>query len=115
MDCQLKKSDCLYGKTSSGTNRHEMLLQKEAQLPSVSLQQGFKIMTGYSLGEYIRFRRLYLAALDIMAGQNRVIDLALKYGYETPESFSKAFRRFHGVSPSQLSGNRNNITHLPSL
>ena len=83
---------------------------KEAQLPSVSLQQGFKIMTGYSLGEYIRFRRLYLAALDIMAGQNRVIDLALKYGYETPESFSKAFRRFHGISPSQLSGNRNNIT-----
>ena len=83
---------------------------KEAQLPSVSLQQGFKIMTGYSLGEYVRFRRLYLAALDIMAGQNRVIDLALKYGYETPESFSKAFRRFHGISPSQLSGNRNNIT-----
>ena len=83
---------------------------KEAQLPSVSLQQGFKIMTGYSLGEYIRFRRLYLAALDIMAGQNRVIDLALKYGYETPESFSKAFRRFHGISPSQLSGNRNRVT-----
>jgi len=66
------------------------------------LQRGFAVMTGMSIGEYIRSRRLYLAALDMMAGPIKIIDLAAKYGYETPESFSKAFRRFHGVSPSAL-------------
>ena len=67
-------------------------------------QKGFSIMTGYSVGEYIRQRRLYLAALDVLAGQEKVIDLAYKYGYSTPESFTKAFSRFHGVPPMQLKG-----------
>ena len=44
-------------------------------------QKGFSIMTGYSVGEYIRQRRLYLAALDVLAGQEKGIDLAYKYGY----------------------------------
>ena len=52
--------------------------------------------------EYIRNRRLYLAALDVLAGKEKVIDIALKYRYETPESFTRAFTRFHGVSPVQL-------------
>lgn len=66
------------------------------------LQKGFRILTGCSMGEYIRSRRLYLAALDIRAGADSVTELAAKYGYDTPDSFTKAFRRFHGVSPSQL-------------
>ena len=66
------------------------------------LQKGFRIMTGYSIGEYLRYRRLYLAALEVLAGRSKVIDLAYKYGYDTPESFTKAFSRFHGVSPAQL-------------
>lgn len=66
------------------------------------LQRGFKIMTGYSLTEYIRNRRLYLAALDVMAKKEKIIDIAYKYGYETPESFTKAFTRFHGASPTQF-------------
>lgn len=45
-------------------------------------QKGFRIMTGYTISEYIRFRRLYLAGLDVIAGNERIIDLALKYGYE---------------------------------
>lgn len=44
------------------------------------LQRGFGIMTGYSIGEYMRCRRLYLAALDIFSGKEKVIDLAYKYG-----------------------------------
>lgn len=71
-------------------------------LSSFYLQKGFKIMTGYTIGEYIRCRRLYLAALDVLAGRGKMIDLAYRYGYETPESFTKAFRRFHGVSPARL-------------
>lgn len=66
------------------------------------LQKGFQIVTGYSLGEYIRDRRLYLAALDLLSGEEKVIDVALRYGYQTPESFSKAFSRFHGFPPSQI-------------
>lgn len=66
------------------------------------LERGFKVMTGFSIGEYIRNRRLYLSALDILSGNEKVIDIALKYGYDTPESFTKAFSRFHGISPLQL-------------
>ena len=57
-------------------------------------QKGFSIMTGYSVGEYIRQRRLYLAALDVLAGQEKVIDLAYKYGYSTPESFTKSTPKY---------------------
>ena len=83
-------------------------------MSSFYLQKGFKLMTGYSLGEYIRNRRLYLAALDLVAGKEKVINIAYRYGYDTPESFSKAFSRFHGVSPMQVKGNTRNIqTFLP--
>ena len=66
------------------------------------LQKGFRIMTGYSIGEYIRFRRLYCAALEVISSSIKIVDIAYKYGYESPESFEKAFRRFHGVSSMQL-------------
>lgn len=72
---------------------------------SFYLQTGFQIMTGYSIGEYIRNRKLYLASLDIKNGQ-KIIDVALSYGYETPESFTKAFKRFHGFNPSMIKVNR---------
>ena len=51
--------------------------------------------------EYIRNRRLTLAGLELADGSSKIIDLALKYGYETPESFTKAFSRFYGFSPMQ--------------
>lgn len=76
---------------------------------SFYLQQGFQILTGYSIGEYIRSRKLYLAALDLINTEEKVIDIAFKYGYETHESFSKAFKRFHGFSPSQVKNKRNYI------
>ena len=72
---------------------------------SYYLQVGFNIMTGYSIGEYIRNRKLYLAALDLKDNK-RIIDVALEYGYETPESFTKAFKRFHKFNPSQIKKNK---------
>lgn len=75
-------------------------------------QKGFRIMTGYTVSEYIRYRRLYLAALDVLADNERIIDLSCKYGYETPESFTKAFCRFHGISPLKL---RNNTARLQTF
>ncbi|MBO4359441.1 MAG: AraC family transcriptional regulator [Eubacteriaceae bacterium] len=66
------------------------------------LQKGFSVMTGMGIGEYIRNRRLYLAACELKDTDDKVIDIALRYGYETPESFTKAFTRFHKATPSQV-------------
>ena len=65
------------------------------------LQRGFYALTGLTIGEYVRNRRLTFAGHDLSVENAKVIDVAMKYGYETPESFSKAFSRFHGVTPSQ--------------
>lgn len=59
------------------------------------LQRGFSLMTGYGIGEYLRNRRLYQAAIDLLESDNKVIDIAFRYCYDTPESFTKAFTRFH--------------------
>lgn len=75
---------------------------REAHVSTLYLQRGFQILTGYSVGEYIRNRRLYEAGREILYTDNKIIDIALKYQYETPESFSKAFSRFHGYPPKCL-------------
>lgn len=63
-------------------------------------QRGFAMLCGVTVGEYIRRRRLALAGHDLAAGAEKVIDIALKYGYDSPDSFTKAFTRFHGVTPT---------------
>ncbi len=64
------------------------------------LQRIFSGLTDLTLSEYIRSRRMSLAGQELQARGAKVLDVALRYGYETPESFHKAFRRFHGISPS---------------
>ncbi len=66
------------------------------------LQRSFQMLTGYSLKEYIRNRRLYLAAKELKETDNKIIDIAYKHGYETPEAFTKAFSRFHQTTPSKV-------------
>jgi len=61
----------------------------------------FHVLTGFTVTEYVRRRRLTLAAQELVSTQTRVVDVALKYGYDSPESFAKAFRRLHGISPSE--------------
>ena len=62
----------------------------------------FSFITDISLTEYIRRRRLTMAAMELQQGGNiKVIDLALKYGYDSPVSFSRAFRTLHGVTPTE--------------
>lgn len=60
----------------------------------------FHALCGYGLGEYIRCRRLSLAGQELSSGEFRIIDIALKYGYDSPDSFTKAFAKFHGITPS---------------
>lgn len=61
----------------------------------------FSYVLGISFTEYIRSRRLSIAALELQSGKVKVIDVALKYGYNSPESFARAFRDMHGVSPRE--------------
>ena len=68
---------------------------------SYHFQRIFSILCGYTLGEYIRLRRLSVAGTELTSGKEKVIDIALKYGYDSPDSFGKAFQKFHGITPSQ--------------
>ena len=75
----------------------------------------FGIVTGFSVAEYIRLRKLSLAGQELSCGKYKVIDIAQKYGYDSPESFSKAFVRFHGITPSEVKNGNNSIKTFAPL
>lgn len=65
-------------------------------------QKGFSLLCGFTIPEYIRKRRLALAGSELVSTGAKVIDVALKYGYDSPDSFTKAFTRFHGITPAAV-------------
>ncbi len=67
---------------------------------SFHYQRMFAYMAGVPLGEYIRRRRMSLAAVDLRDGKMKIIDVAEKYGYRSPTAFNRAFQAFHGIAPS---------------
>ena len=73
----------------------------KAALSPFYYQRIFGALCGMTVGEYIRARRMSQAAQELARTNAKVIDIALKYGYDSPDSFTKAFLRFHGVSPSR--------------
>ena len=77
-------------------------ISKSVGLSAFHFQRAFSLLTGMSPAEYLRKRRLSMAGAELANGDVKVIDTALKYGYDTPESFTKAFTRFHGCSPAQI-------------
>ena len=79
------------------------------------LQRVFSMMTDMTLSEYIRQRRLSLAGQALQWGGAKVIDVALKYGYDSPESFQKAFRRFHGITPAAAKRSNVQLRYLNPL
>ncbi|MFV0393349.1 MAG: effector binding domain-containing protein [Coprobacillaceae bacterium] len=68
-------------------------------MSSYHFHRTFSLITSISVKEYIRNRRLSLAGQELLDSNIKVLDMALKYGYETPESFTKAYTRFHGITP----------------
>lgn len=74
---------------------------KSVHMSGYNFHRTFSFVTGMTANEYIRSRRLTLAAQELQTTKLPVIDAAYKYGYESPESFSKAFSRFHGSTPKQ--------------
>ena len=76
------------------------MIADHVNISSFYFQKGFTLLCGISISEYIRNRRLALAGNDLATGDERIIDIAMKYGYDSPDSFTKAFSRFHGVTPT---------------
>ena len=88
----------------------ERNLTAEIKFDEIAKQSGFSVfyfqrifsaVCGCSLGQYIRNRRLAIAGAELKSTNAKVIDIALKYGYESPESFTRAFVKFHGITPSE--------------
>ncbi|MHC1749318.1 MAG: effector binding domain-containing protein [Cellulosilyticaceae bacterium] len=77
-------------------------IAKQACVSSFYFQKAFAMLSGFTVGEYIRQRRLTLAGSEIVSTNDKIIDIALKYGYDSPDSFTKAFTRFHGVTPTSV-------------
>lgn len=88
---------------------------KQCYSSSYHFQRVFSILCGFTLGEYIRNRRLTLAGRELATTNAKVIDVALKYGYESPDSFAKAFQKFHGILPSQARNNGSNLKSFSRL
>ena len=65
-------------------------------------QRMFTYMAGIPLAEYIRRRKMSLAAVDLQGGEERIIHIAEKYGYRSPTAFNRAFQAFHGIAPSAV-------------
>jgi len=75
---------------------------ESVHISSYEFHRAFSFLTGMTANAYIRNRRLSLAGKEILATDAKITDIALKYGYDTPESFTKAFTRFHGIAPKYV-------------
>ena len=78
------------------------LLSKKMGVNEYTMRRVFSLLTNISLSEYIRKRRLSVASYDLYNDNLKVIDVAIKYGYENATSFSRAFSSFHGIKPSEV-------------
>lgn len=77
-------------------------ISKAVYTSGAHFQRIFHLVTGITLGEYVRNRRLSLAGRDLRLQRGKITEIAMKYQYDTSESFSKAFSRFHGIKPSEV-------------
>ncbi len=87
-------------------------IASRAAMSPFYFQRIFGMLCGVTLGEYIRFRKLSLAGLELANTDSKIIEIALKYGYETPESFSRAFTKFHGISPRMAKANKDKLKYF---
>jgi AraC family transcriptional regulator len=78
-------------------------------------QRMFSYIAEVPLSEYIRRRRLTLAAFDLQGGNEKIIDISLKYGYDSPTSFNRAFHNVHGVSPTEARNKGVSLKAFPRI
>ncbi len=82
---------------------------------SYHFQRMFAYMAGTSLSEYIRRRRMSLAAADLQGGDEKILDVALKYGYNSPTAFNRAFQSVHGIAPSLVKKSGVSVKSYPPI
>ena len=80
-------------------------IASKVNLSAFYFQKGFSMLCGYTVGEYVRMRRLSLAGSELLSSDVKVMELAVKYGYDSADSFTKAFTRFHGSTPTDVRKN----------
>lgn len=90
-------------------------IAKKACMSTFHFQRLFSILCGYTVGEYIRNRRLSLAAMELQLSEKSIIDIALQYGYDTHEGFSRAFHRYFGVTPSAARDRKSKLPNFEKL
>ncbi len=78
-------------------------------------QRMFSFLSGVTLSEYIRRRRLTVAAFELNKSDIRIIDIAIKYGYNSPDSFTRAFQGLHGITPSEARYNGQSLKAYPRM
>lgn len=88
---------------------------KKAYCSEYHFKRLFSLLSGITIAEYIRRRRLTLAALDLKEQHVKVIDIAMKYGYQSPDAFSRAFQNFHGVTPTLAKQPEQNLKAYPRM
>jgi len=81
---------------------HMPTIAKVAGTSESEIQKTFYALTGISIVEYIRRRRLSLAGFELQKREKSVLEIALEYGYSSPDSFTRAFRQMHGTTPSAV-------------
>jgi AraC family transcriptional regulator len=74
---------------------------REASCSLFHFLRMFEVITGLTAGDYVRRRRLSLAAMELAASDAKIIDVALRYGYDSPDAFAKAFRKLFGCTPTE--------------
>lgn len=77
-------------------------IAEHAVISPYYFQKGFSMLCGFTVGEYIKKRRLTLAGSELVSTDKKIIDIALEYGYDSPDSFTKAFLRFHDATPTAI-------------
>ena len=78
-------------------------------------QRMFSYMAGMPLSEYIRKRKMSLAAVDLQGGHVKIIDVAQKYGYHSPTAFNRAFQSIHGIAPSAVKNEGVPVKSFPPI
>lgn len=90
-------------------------LGRVACCSSYHFQRMFTYMAGIPLSEYIRRRKMSLAAVDLQGKDSKIIDVAGKYGYSSPTAFNRAFQSVHGMAPSALKKEGVSVKSFPPI
>ncbi len=88
---------------------------KIACCSSFHFSRMFSYIANISLSEYVRNRRMTLAAFDLQSSDEKIIDIAYKYGYDSPTSFNRAFQSVHGIPPSKAKDNETILKAFPKI